>query len=201
MDRNHKDRQSVADAPRLPVRMTALDLYESLLLDAWPGVPTTVDFGISTQAHYEALQYAVLNHDVSPEQLDDAMGSGPALTALIRPDNPYFGVTFETPWDGIMESIKAWADVGPGGKFPLGRLFATPAALGAVPREEIVRALRRHAEGDWGDVSGHERAENDHAVLVGGRLSSAYRSRDGRDFEVSTEPDRSITLVNLAGEV
>ena len=34
-------------------------------------------------------------------------------------------------------------------KSPLGRLFATPSALEAIPREDLIRAVSRHAAGDW----------------------------------------------------
>src|SRR4051794_15748332 len=104
MNRNHREKSPASP----PVREMTQELYHYLLLDIWPGVATMADFGIKTQAHYGALQYAVQHHDVSPERLDDAMGNGPALTALVRPDNPYYGVRFQTPWDDIMVSIKDW---------------------------------------------------------------------------------------------
>ena len=184
----------------LPVRPLASDVYNCLVFDVWPSPAGAVDFGIDSENHYGALQYAVRNHDVTPEQLDDAMGNGPELTALIRPDNPYYGVKFKTSWDDIMVNIKAWADVGPGGKFPPGRLFATPDTLKLVPRDDITEALRRHAAGDWGDVSDEARAANDAAVHDGGRLLSVYQSRDGQAFWILTEPDRSETTVLLPDE-
>lgn len=178
-----------------PVRKLACDVYTCLLLDVWPSPAGIQDFGIETERHYGALQYAVRDGDVTPEQLDEALGNGKALTALIRPDNPYYGVEFSTAWDNIMTSIKEWADPGAGGTFPLGRLFATPNALKTVPQADIARAVKRHAAGDWGVIGDEDKARNDEAVHEGGRLLSVYRSRDGEAFWILTEADRSATTV------
>ena len=80
---------------------------------------------------------------------------------------------------------------------PLGRTVATPAALGAVSHADIAAALRRHAAGDWGDVTPDDRAANDAALKSGERLLSVYRSATGTTFWVLTEADRSATTVLL----
>ena len=82
-------------------------------------------------------------------------------------------------------------------KVPLGRIVATPAALGAVSKPDIVAALRRHAVGDWGDVTPDDRAANDDALRSGERLLSVYRTASGTTFWVLTEADRSVTTVLL----
>ena len=82
-------------------------------------------------------------------------------------------------------------------KLPLGRIVATPAALGAVSHPDIAAALRRHASGDWGDVDPDDRAANDLALTSGGRLLSVYQSATGTTFWVLTEADRSVTTVLL----
>ena len=82
-------------------------------------------------------------------------------------------------------------------KVPLGRIVATPAALGTVSQPDIVAALRRHAVGDWGDVTPDDRAANDDALLSGERLLSVYQSATGTTFWVLTEADRSVTTVLL----
>jgi hypothetical protein len=78
---------------------------------------------------------------------------------------------------------------------PLGQTVATPAALGALTQADIFEALRRHTKGDWGDVDAEDRAANDHALEVGERLLSVYRSANGTPFWVITEADRSVTTV------
>ncbi len=80
---------------------------------------------------------------------------------------------------------------------PLGQTVATPAALGAVSQPDIVAALRRHAAGDWGDVTPGDRAANDDALKSGERLLSVYQSATGTTFWVLTEADRSATTVLL----
>lgn len=80
---------------------------------------------------------------------------------------------------------------------PLGQIVATPAALGAVTRFDIVAALRRHAAGDWGEVDADDQAANDEALRDGTRLLSAYSAVNGTRFWVITEADRSVTTVLL----
>ena len=80
---------------------------------------------------------------------------------------------------------------------PLGQTVATPAALAAVSRPDILAALRRHAAGDWGEVDAEDRAANDDALTTGGRLLSVFRSASGTPFWVVTEADRSVTTVLL----
>ena len=82
-------------------------------------------------------------------------------------------------------------------KVPLGHIVATPAALGAVPQPDIVVALRRHAAGDWGDVTPDDRAANDDDAKSGERVLSVYCSANGITFWVLTEADRSVTTVLL----
>ena len=82
-------------------------------------------------------------------------------------------------------------------KVPLGRIVATPAALGAVSQPDLVAALRRHAVGDWGDLTPDDRAANDDALRSGERLLSVYQSATGTTFWVLTEADRSATTVLL----
>ena len=125
----------------LPVRELARKVYECLLLDVWPSSAGITDFGLKTTQHYAALQYAIREHGVTAEDLDDALGCGPALTELIREDNPHHGVAFTTAWDTIMVPIKSWAAVTEGA-FPLGRLFATPEVMKVATRPEIIAALR-----------------------------------------------------------
>ncbi len=85
-------------------------------------------------------------------------------------------------------------------KFPLGQLVATPGAIDAIPPSEMLRALRRHAVGDWGELGAEDRASNDRALADGTRLFSAYRAESGTKFWIITEADRSLTTVLLPDE-
>src|SRR4051812_34717513 len=83
------------------IRPLTRALYEALLLDVWPSPATCMDFGITSEAHLGALQWAVKEDGVTMEQLDAALGKGPALQALISPTNPYRNVAFRTAWDDM----------------------------------------------------------------------------------------------------
>lgn len=81
------------------------------------------------------------------------------------------------------------------GKFALGRLVATPNALGSLTQEVILASLARHVRGDWGDVDEEDRRSNDRDLEVGGRLLSVYHDENGLKFWIITEADRSSTTV------
>jgi hypothetical protein len=95
-----------------------------------------------------------------------------------------------------MENQSARANE-PEPKFPLGRIVATPNALHDVPNEEIVSALSRHVQGDWGTLDKEDWSANERALLQGGRLFSAYQSSQNIKFWIITEWDRSVTTVLL----
>lgn len=84
--------------------------------------------------------------------------------------------------------------------FPLGRIVATPGLLEAVPNEERLQALQRHARGDWGEVDAEDAQENEISLKEGFRLLSAYTSAAGVKFWVITEADRSATTFLLPEE-
>ena len=50
-------------------------------------------------------------------------------------------------------------------RVPLGRVVATLGALETFGHEGCVALLRRHAGGDWGDLGGFDRGENERALL------------------------------------
>jgi hypothetical protein len=82
-------------------------------------------------------------------------------------------------------------------KFPLGRIVATPNALDNVPNDEILFALGRHSQGDWGALDAEDKQANDRALLEGTRLLSAYNTKSDVRFWIITEHDRSITTILL----
>jgi hypothetical protein len=82
-----------------------------------------------------------------------------------------------------------------GTKFPLGQTVITPNALERLTQADVLGALKRHAEGDWGDVCDEDRQENDLSLREGFRLLSVYHSGSGEKFWIITEADRSATTV------
>ena len=85
-------------------------------------------------------------------------------------------------------------------KFDLGRVMATPAALYVVSIAEMDSALRRHQQGDWGDVSSADWESNDMALSEGHRLLSVYQSTAQTVFWIITEWDRSLTTILLPSD-
>lgn len=85
------------------IRDTTRSLVEAIEMDVYPTAAAVVDFGVTDQAHYEALYYPVRAGEITAEQLDAALGNGPALTALARGarSNPHKEITFVTAWDGL----------------------------------------------------------------------------------------------------
>lgn len=63
------------------------------------------------------------------------------------------------------------------GRFFLGAVFATPAALALLSRAGVDprSLLHRHHHGDWGDLCDDDRRRNDEAVGDGNRILSSYR--------------------------
>jgi len=85
-------------------------------------------------------------------------------------------------------------------KFPLGRIVITRNALETIPPDEVLRALSRHTESDWGELCDDDRRENERALQQGGRLFSAYHAEDSVKFWIITEADRSVTTVLLPAD-
>ena len=91
------------------------------------------------------------------------------------------------------------------GKFCLGQLVATPAALEALERNNVSGHpyTQRHAAGEWGVLSDEDAYLNDMAVLDGGRILSAYLLPDETkiwiitDAEVDEKHNREATTILL----
>jgi len=81
-------------------------------------------------------------------------------------------------------------------RFPLGQIVFHGNATLRLRTEEVLTALRRHGQCDWGDVFPEDAIANDLALQQGGRLFSAYGLERDR-FWVITEADRSLTTVLL----
>jgi hypothetical protein len=82
-------------------------------------------------------------------------------------------------------------------RISLGRTVITANAMATLDSDSIQNALRRHACGDWGDLSAEDRQENDLSAREGFRILSAYTDLNGTHFWIITEADRSATTVLL----
>ena len=83
------------------------------------------------------------------------------------------------------------------GKFPLGQIVSTKNAVDTLDPNDVLAAIHRHAQCDWGELSEDDRALNDLSLEDEGRLLSAYTDSRGTKFWVITEWDRSVTTVLL----
>jgi hypothetical protein len=104
-------------------------------------------------------------------------------------------------WHEIARSfVEVIATTLPRKVVPLGMTVATPGALNELTNQDRIRALIRHARGDWGDVDPDDWAENELSLTEGFRLLSSYHSEDGVKFWIITEADRSVTTILLPSE-
>ena len=87
------------------IRPVTQALFNAVMFDIRPRASAIVDFGIDTQEHYEALHAGVRAGEVTIDQLDAALGSGPKLTALVRsaPSNPHPDIVFRTSYDALYD--------------------------------------------------------------------------------------------------
>lgn len=85
-------------------------------------------------------------------------------------------------------------------KFELGQVLITPGAHEDLNLKDVASSLVRHAGGDYGDMSEEDKAYNEEALEIGGRIMSAYRDRSGVKFWIITEHDRSATTILLPEE-
>ena len=86
--------------------------------------------------------------------------------------------------------------------FSLGRIVATPGALGAFERANQSPAifLARHVGGDWGELDQAGVAENEYSMGHSFPLLSSYTTAAGEKVWIITEPDRSMTTLLLPDE-
>ena len=90
-----------------------------------------------------------------------------------------------------------------GPRFALGQLVATPGALAALGAngQHPLEFVRRHVQGDWGDLDAEDKRANEHALQTGARLLSAYTLRDGMTrIWIITEADRSASTLLLPAD-
>ena len=86
-----------------------------------------------------------------------------------------------------------------GVKFSLGqtvmtRGIADKVAVDTKFAEFALASLKRHANGDWGDLCDDDKKENENALKIGERLFSSYQQAEWKIW-VITERDRSATTI------
>jgi hypothetical protein len=83
-------------------------------------------------------------------------------------------------------------------RFPIGEVYATPGALAL--NVDLIKYLRRHHCGDWGEeLCAEDKEANEHSLKDGTRLLSRY-STPGGSIYIITECDRSMTTILLPEE-
>ena len=83
----------------------------------------------------------------------------------------------------------------------LGCVVITSGAKATLTTGEMICALARHVQGDWGILTKDDWEENEGALAREGRIFSVYEAVDGGDrYYVITEADRSSTCVLLPEE-
>lgn len=89
--------------------------------------------------------------------------------------------------------------------FNLGRLLMTRGVNDLVAENEafaklITESLARHRRGDWGDLDGEDKNENELSLKAGFRLLSAYEDKGLPKIWIITEADRSATTILFPDE-
>lgn len=87
-------------------------------------------------------------------------------------------------------------------RFSLGQVVATPGALEALTLsgQSPEEFLKRHLNGDWGDVCEDDRQANEDALLHSERLLSSYHTSRGTKLWIITEADQTATTLLLPEE-
>jgi hypothetical protein len=88
-------------------------------------------------------------------------------------------------------------------RFRAGQLVMTAGVNDLVQRGALnpVPYLRRHLDGDWGDLCNDDKRQNDAALKSGeDRLFSSYQVAPDLKLWIITERDRSVTTLLLPSE-
>jgi len=89
-------------------------------------------------------------------------------------------------------------------KFSLGRIVWTRGvndrvAVDASFAKFVMDSLKRHANGDWGELSAEDKRENDFSLDKQLRLLSSYQY-GGIKIWIITEANRSVTTILFPSE-
>lgn len=81
--------------------------------------------------------------------------------------------------------------------FKLGQVVITPNARDRLNPLDVITAISRHVQGDWGDLCEQDRQENEYSLDHDLRLVSVYEDQNHVKFWIITEADRSSTCILL----
>lgn len=79
----------------------------------------------------------------------------------------------------------------------LGTLVITKNAKETLNELDVLKALSRYIDYDWGEVNKEDKQANDNALKRGERILGVYSDRNGNKFWIITEADRSVTTILL----
>jgi hypothetical protein len=98
--------------------------------------------------------------------------------------------------------MKEFETIPANGRFPLGRVVATPGALETLTEANIngFDLLSRHHQGDWGEMTEDDKRENEFSIDKELRIFSSYKLGEGSKLWIITEADRSATTLLLPSE-
>lgn len=94
-------------------RPVAENMYNAVMLDMWPsGMAAMVDFGLTSQEHYEGLYDPIRAGAISLEKLDEILGDGPAITQAVRAykKNRFPNIVYKTSYDVFEKPTKEGKD-------------------------------------------------------------------------------------------
>lgn len=85
-------------------------------------------------------------------------------------------------------------------KFSSGEIVQTRGVYSRCMMDEpfavyVMKCLRRHLSGDWGELGDEDKAENALSLKEGFRLFSAYKNERHKAIWIITEADRSATTI------
>jgi hypothetical protein len=91
-------------------RKLTSDLYDLLMMDLPLRTAMVVDFGIETNGHHTCLQRMV-RQGATVDELDDAIGNGDKLNALVKKYDIKTECVFKTPYDELRNEVKKQIDL------------------------------------------------------------------------------------------
>ena len=85
--------------------------------------------------------------------------------------------------------------------FRIGEVFATPKIMEKMDIKEVEEYIKRHVQGDFGDIAEEDKKANMEAIEShDSNIISGYRTQEEEIFFIITEADRSATTVLMEGE-